>query len=476
MKIICAGCGVLLSGSPDDTTVSHGLCSQECWDRALAAKPKGLGVTVKPRGPREPFKQWYSLMHDVLEEGLTLKEASEKYKVSQQTISNYFKRRPDYKAKYLAAKRKRNPPEGFTVDVREHSTDRNSYVSFDGYVEGKPVGILTLKKTKKSLAVNFIETELGWTRKGVATALYLAAKEWAGARGLTVRSPGRRRNHLSNAAWAKLRKQGLAKRRKNEDYYDYHLPCPKENPPIGLDVVVYEDKSNTTFEARLHGMVVGELIIEPTKMYPEHYEVFNIEVPRKAQRQGIATALYAAARDWVCARGKTLLSRAVERNEKSTGVWASMGEAGVAVPFTTYGEGRIDWEMPCSKERPKENPTFPVSFRVLDRGHGFILNAYGPKGKKIGNLVAVNTLNNYTVINIIVAEEYRKQGIATMLYEKANEEACRRGKPLSSEGYQRSASSNAVWAKLGRMGKAEQDRVDAFGRIDWMMSCEDKGT
>lgn len=469
MKVICAGCGVLLSGSPDDSVVSHGMCSQECWDRALAAKPKGLGVTIKPRAPREPFKQWYSLMHDVLEEGLTLKEASEKYKVSQQTISNYFKRRPDYKAKYLAVKRKRNPPEGFSTDVYEYTTiDGVDYVDINGYVNGSAVGILTLKKMKRSLIVDVVKTELGWTRKGVAAALYMAAKEWACARGLTVRSPGRRRNHLSDAAWEKFRKQGLAKRRKSGDHYDYHLPCPKENPPLGLAIDMYEEKGNVVFEARLNGRTVGELIIEQSALWPEHWAVFNIEVPKIAQRQGIATALYLAARDWVCAQGKTLLSRAVERNEKSTGVWARMGESGLAEPLKILADGRIDWTMRC----PQKNPPFNLSFRVLDRGHGFILNAYGPKGKRIGNLAAVEVLDSYTVVSVFVAEEYRKQGIATQLYEKANEEACRRGKPLSSEGYQRSTSSNAVWAKLGRMGKAEQDRVDRFGRIDWKMSCD----
>lgn len=85
--------------------------------------------------------------------------------------------------------------------------------------------------------------------------------------------------------------------------------------------------------------------------------------------------------------------------------------------------------------------------------------------RKIGNVVACESLRYYDVNRAGVAEGYQRQRIGTRLYELAAQEACKNGKPMRSQHYAASGMARSFWRKQVRKGRAETD-----GESTWL-SC-----
>lgn len=100
---------------------------------------------------------------------------------------------------------------------------------------------------------------------------------------------------------------------------------------------------------------------------------------------------------------------------------------------------------------------------------GFKVTASLKNGDEVGWIWTDWRQKNHFVGHSGVKEQYRGIGIGVMLYEIAGEEACRRGKPLISEGTSRSHFAGRVWSSLGRRKKAKAKDWD--GIRDWEYLC-----
>lgn len=99
---------------------------------------------------------------------------------------------------------------------------------------------------------------------------------------------------------------------------------------------------------------------------------------------------------------------------------------------------------------------FNIRSVISHRGvEGFTITVYKNE-RPIGHISIDEHGDNHFVATIHVDEPYRRQGIAYKLYTLAGEEACRRHKPLVSEGGKDSRSEEAthVWNKLVSQGDA----------------------
>ena len=95
-----------------------------------------------------------------------------------------------------------------------------------------------------------------------------------------------------------------------------------------------------------------------------------------------------------------------------------------------------------------------VKVRVTKPRGGMIVRAYVGK-TKVGNLTVHETLRYMEVDKAMVLPEYRRQGVATMMYRRAAEVACKDfGKPLASLNYQSSPDAKAFWRAEVSRGKA----------------------
>lgn len=193
-----------------------------------------------------------------------------------------------------------------------------------------------------------------------------------------------------------------------------------------------------------------------------HY-VGSIQVDEPYRRQGIAYKLYSLAGEEACRRHKPLVSEGDARSKEATHVWNKLVSQGDAIVLTEYYDLR-DFMIPC-------NP--PVSLtvdRYVWRDENvwtrFITIRAMLQESSVGLIEILNTSYNpdiYEMGNIRVHEDYRRQGIGTILYSAAAELACEEGKPLVSYAVVRSEKADAVWKHLEKQGVArrlEEDKLD----------------
>lgn len=88
------------------------------------------------------------------------------------------------------------------------------------------------------------------------------------------------------------------------------------------------------------------------------------------------------------------------------------------------------------------------------------------EGRVVGRIQAHKTKARghgllFDIDGISVNENWRRRGLATMLYERAAAEACRRRGRLASFG-PRAATTKQFWTKQIAKGRAESIRVKGF--------------
>jgi hypothetical protein len=101
-----------------------------------------------------------------------------------------------------------------------------------------------------------------------------------------------------------------------------------------------------------------------------------------------------------------------------------------------------------------------IRYRLLDRGSvGFLVRAY--EGRRlVGSIAVFGSAKGkwFDVAKIGVKPEYQRRGVGSALYDRAREEACRRGGlGIQSRDYARSPVAGEVWAQLegaSRSGEA----------------------
>lgn len=108
-----------------------------------------------------------------------------------------------------------------------------------------------------------------------------------------------------------------------------------------------------------------------------------------------------------------------------------------------------------------------IRLRVKKDHSGFDIRAYDGR-KRVGHLgtVLTSTFNEVWVTQ--VAPEYRRRGIATLMYLEAAAQGCalERPRPLRSPRYARSREAHALWQSLVRSGLAIEDE-----RGDMLLGC-----
>jgi len=184
---------------------------------------------------------------------------------------------------------------------------------------------------------------------------------------------------------------------------DHCVLQQQQNPPPGLRIKIL-DRGQDGFHARAYvgRKAVGHVSAVQTL---HHYEVTSAQVDEALHRQGIGAALYAAASDEACRRGKTLFSRGFQRSRAATSTWRALGRQRDVRESTDRGAGvHLDFEAPCpsqanpirarfGKDRdPVEvyGPAFPGSTTYWDakfvndgeRGYLGATDLYDAKGNR----------------------------------------------------------------------------------------------
>jgi GNAT superfamily N-acetyltransferase len=225
-------------------------------------------------------------------------------------------------------------------------------------------------------------------------------------------------------------------------------------------------------EGRVLGVsVVGLETSEPYEWDDEQRPryVFSIVVADEARRRGIARGLIQSLMDGL--GGEVLLEGQVVNPHMAV----LLGKLGFRYHDAWRWEDREDggeeWtDFDLRQGRRMFLPNPPPGFRIkiLDRGHdGFIVRGYVGR-RLVGSVGVLQTMRFYDVSTSEVKDPHRRQGIGSALYEAAHVEACRRGKPLRSQGYQRSPMATHVWESMRRSGVAKRGKPGGPAlRVGW---------
>jgi GNAT superfamily N-acetyltransferase/oligoribonuclease (3'-5' exoribonuclease) len=138
----------------------------------------------------------------------------------------------------------------------------------------------------------------------------------------------------------------------------------------------------------------------------EGSRVLKSWVEEKARRKGLASAMYGLAESQL--KGQKLKPD-VSQTPDAKKLWEQ--------PDRAFGGAKGDWEKEGYKIKGKGEP-----FKAMRGGGNWEVNAFDKKGKLVGTLLVYNLGHEITSSDVKVDKAHRRKGLASAMYEYAEEE------------------------------------------------------
>lgn len=197
------------------------------------------------------------------------------------------------------------------------------------------------------------------------------------------------------------------------------------------------------------------------RRYTQGHEVAQVlqsNVLRPLLRQGIGTKLYEAAAEAACEQGLQLASSPKwMRSAHSSGFWDKQLRKGRAKDI---GDGVIVLDQSCGADL-SGMPGCTVEEQDTGTENSLRFDAFC-KGAEAGSIRVHKARSKikgktvWTVDNVNVGYSFRRQGVATKLYEAAAQAVCRRRGSLASIERDYGAHSMDFWLKQEAKGRARR--------------------